>query len=100
MSATDDKPTMTVAEVAAELRCDEDTVVEWIKAGTIPALKPGRSWVIPRAAYLTALNALALGLAEQRRRVADEPRASGPRRTEPLQLPELGAILNLQGATR
>lgn len=36
----------TTAEVANIVKVTEWTVREWCKAGTIPAIKPGRSWRI------------------------------------------------------
>lgn len=44
----DDVPTLlTVPEFAAALRVHRTTVVRWIEAGTLTALKPGRDYRIP-----------------------------------------------------
>jgi excisionase family DNA binding protein len=44
---------LTVAEVADELKVAEDTVREWIRAGDLPATRPGgpksRVWRVGRA---------------------------------------------------
>lgn len=39
----------TTVEVAAICRVTEWTVREWCKAGTIPATKAGRKWLIPES---------------------------------------------------
>lgn len=39
----------TVAEAAELLRVSTRTVFNWIYAGTIPAAKVGRKWLIPES---------------------------------------------------
>jgi len=41
---------LSVPEVAAELGTSRQAVLQRIEAGTLPATKVGRTWVVPRAA--------------------------------------------------
>lgn len=59
---------LTVPEVAAQLRVDPATVRRWITAGTIPAVKVGRSYRVE---------------ADQVRAVIDRSRTSTPLTTAP-----------------
>lgn len=40
----------TVDEAAARLRLHRNTILAWIKDGRLRAVKPGKSYMIPRAA--------------------------------------------------
>ena len=47
---------LTTHEVADLLQCDVQTVENKLRRGELPGIKPGRSWMCPRAALLDALN--------------------------------------------
>lgn len=51
---------LTVDEAAQMVDCVPETMINAIKRGEIPAVKIGRSWKIPRGAFLTALDSMAL----------------------------------------
>ena len=75
MSATID------AEQCAELlKCDAGTVEELARAGEIPGLKIGRSWLFVTGDLLSFLADKARNEAEQRRSRKAQPK---PRRTVP-----------------
>lgn len=57
----------TMDEVTATLGCTEETVVNNIELGNLAALKIGRSWIFPRAAFDQRLNEWALDMAARRR---------------------------------
>jgi excisionase family DNA binding protein len=58
----------SVADVAALLGCSAKTVEEWARAGDLPGLKPGGSWIFPAQALCTRLNELALEHARERKK--------------------------------
>jgi excisionase family DNA binding protein len=58
----------SVADVAALLGCSAKTVEEWARAGDLPGLKPGGSWIFPTQALCTRLNELALEQARERKK--------------------------------
>lgn len=47
---------LTVAEVAAICRNDNATVINWIKAGKLRAIKPGQKWLITTVDLVEFLN--------------------------------------------
>jgi excisionase family DNA binding protein len=48
---------MTIAEVAALLRVDAETVQGFIEGGRLPAVKVGEDWRISRASVMAFVNA-------------------------------------------
>jgi excisionase family DNA binding protein len=58
---------LSINEAAAMLECTRETLVDHLKQGSLPGLKIGRSWVLPRAAFVDAINALAVHQALERR---------------------------------
>ncbi len=58
-------------EVTATLGCSEEAVVNNIELGNLAALKLGRSWIFPRAAFDQRLNEWALDMASKRREARD-----------------------------
>ncbi len=50
---------MTVEEVAALMKCATRTVEDHARAGRLPALKFGESWVFPADALIRAVNRMA-----------------------------------------
>ena len=77
---------LTKQQVASLLECEPETVEEKARAGVLPGIKFGRSWVFPREALLTALNKMA---------VAGRPSVKAPaihkgvQRRQPPQLADL-----------
>lgn len=51
---------LSVDVVATALDCAGTTVEERARAGELPGIKLGRSWIFPRAALLQSLNEMAL----------------------------------------
>lgn len=51
---------MSKDEVAAILDCEPGTVEDKARAGELPAVKYGRSWIFPRTALLECLHKQAL----------------------------------------
>lgn len=51
---------LTKQQVASLLECEPETVEEKARAGVLPGIKFGRSWVFPREALLTVLNKMAV----------------------------------------
>ena len=51
---------LTRDEVAALLDCEPKTVEMKVRAGELPGVKFGRSWVFPRDALMQRLNDMAL----------------------------------------
>lgn len=49
-------PVMVVEDVAALLKCSPRTVEDRARAGTLPGVKFGESWVFPAQALLEAIN--------------------------------------------
>ena len=65
----DPLPALLVAsEVAELLHCAETTVNDMARRGTLPAVKPGVSWLFPHQALISHLNAEAQAQALERRR--------------------------------
>lgn len=52
-------PVMSVEEVAALMKCATRTVEDHARAGRLPALKLGESWVFPSDALIRAVNRMA-----------------------------------------
>lgn len=50
---------LTVEEVAALMKCATRTVEDHARAGRLPALKLGESWVFPSDALIRAVNRMA-----------------------------------------
>lgn len=50
---------LTTDEAADLLDCETRTVEDALREGTLPGLKLGRSWMIPRAALLEIVNEIA-----------------------------------------
>lgn len=82
----------TLSEVAELLGCTEETVVERIASGDIPALKFGRSWVVPRGALEVRINELALEQARSRVDNRGRAVARTVRRKSIPALPELAEL--------
>lgn len=53
MPTVRDDLVMTPAEVAEALRCDPDTVREWLREGYIDGTKVGTRWKVSRRAIFT-----------------------------------------------
>jgi excisionase family DNA binding protein len=51
---------LTVSDLAELLSCDAETVAAKLINGDLPGLKIGRSWIIPKQAFLQRLNSKAL----------------------------------------
>ena len=49
------KEKISLAEACAFLECAEPKLLELIHRGVIPAVKPGKAWVIPRCTFFTAV---------------------------------------------
>lgn len=90
---------ITVEEIALVLLCTEHQVIELLRNGTLPGMKPGRSWVIPRVAFITAVNAWAERAAHDIAQIAqdlsvqrldDELRAQAVRDEQHPSLPSRG----------
>ena len=71
---------ITLEEIAIVLMCSEDRVLVLIREGRIPAIKPGKAWVVPRAAFVSAVNDWAM---------KDAKIAQGPDEPAPLAQSEL-----------
>lgn len=54
-------------EAAALLKCEPAKLEALLRSGELPGAKFGRSWVIPREAFMQRLNELALQQAAERR---------------------------------
>ena len=54
-------------EIAALLKCTVETVFNELRAGSLPGVKPGREWVIPRQAFFDHINLRAGAEAAARR---------------------------------
>lgn len=54
-------------EACRELECSEVKLKQLIACGDIPAVQPGKAYVIPRQAFYEAVNELAKREAEKRR---------------------------------
>lgn len=50
---------LTTDEVAEILQCEAKTVEDALRAGKLPGVRLGRSWMCPRAALLETINNLA-----------------------------------------
>jgi excisionase family DNA binding protein len=64
---------IALEEIAIVLQCSEDKVLALLRAGRIPGIKPGKAWVVPRTAFVTAVN----GWAMEEARTATMPEAEG-----------------------
>ncbi len=52
-------PKVTIAEAGEFLECTPERVQELLRDGTLPGLKMGKAWVIPRGGFFTAVERLA-----------------------------------------
>ncbi len=68
----------TVAQVAHILGCTERTVEDHARAGRLPGLKFGTSWVFPMGALVTRLDEWALEEAALRRKSSGYGPEGGP----------------------
>ncbi len=75
---------LTVAEVAALLKLNPQTVRNWIDNGTLPATKVGRRVRITRAELNAFIEAGAIMPGEPKRPEESEPHLSGEREPQPL----------------
>lgn len=60
-------PTIEIDEIAQALKCTSETVEAELRAGNLPGVKFGRSWVVPREAFWQRINTLALRRLDERR---------------------------------
>ena len=60
ISVDDRQQKISVAEAASFLECSEERVSELMRLGELPGLKKGRAWVLPRPAFYTAVNQMAV----------------------------------------
>lgn len=81
---------LSVPDVAELLGCSPEIVVERIAAGDIPALRFGRSWVVPQDALRERLTEIALAEARARKTPAPAPKRAAARVPPPL--PSLAAL--------
>ena len=80
MTAMSDDEFMTVAEVASVLKLNQQTVRNWIEAGTLPALRVGRRVRIRRQDFDQWWTGVIVRAQRSRRR-SSEPMVSGPARS-------------------
>lgn len=73
-----DSFTISSEEVAEVLHCTVETVRQLLAQGVLPGMKPGKEWIIPRAAFTEAINAYALDQAGQRRKQLAQAAVSIP----------------------
>lgn len=57
---------LTHEEAAQALGCSMETLAHLLRVGVVPATQDGRSYVIPRAAFMQRLNERALEEAKRR----------------------------------
>lgn len=75
--------TMTLEEASEALRCQGILTVRQLLAdGELPGIKPGKEWVIPRAAFWHAVNEMAVKEAHFRKQ------ARAGQTAQVVQLPE------------
>ena len=55
---------IALADACEYLECGDVKLLQLLNDGSIPGLKAGRGWVIPRAAFIDAVNALAVSAAK------------------------------------
>jgi len=72
---------ISLEEAAEFLECTVVQVMEELRAGTLPGVKIGKPWVIPRPAFFTAVNEMAVTAAAVLR---DEAGKAAPPSTDPL----------------
>jgi excisionase family DNA binding protein len=60
-------PIIEIEEICALLQCTPETVQEMLRAGDLPGVKPGKTWRVPRDAFLQRLNEMASDEAAARR---------------------------------
>lgn len=85
-------PVMTAEGVALLLKCSVRTVEDKARAGALPGVKFGESWVFPTQALLEAVNALAAGGAYARKCAHQRATAVSTSHTPP-SLPQIGGAL-------
>jgi excisionase family DNA binding protein len=61
--STPDK--ISVSEACAYLECGHPKLMELLHDRQIPGLKFGKAWVIPRAAFITVVNRMAMAACNQ-----------------------------------
>jgi hypothetical protein len=65
--------TYSIEEIKEILGCEEAAAIRRIDAGDLAAVKIGRSWIFPKAAFDQRLNELALEEAAERRLARSKP---------------------------
>lgn len=80
---------MSKDEVAAILDCEPCTVEDKARAGELPAVKYGRSWIFPRTALLECLHKQALENTKPKGSAAPRAVAKRTTRREPPALPAM-----------
>lgn len=81
---------MSKDEVAAILDCEPGTVEDKARAGELPAVKFGRSWIFPRTALLECLHKQALENTKPKASAAPRAVSTKSQRRAPPALPSLG----------
>ena len=59
---------LELEEAAMLLKCEPSRIEEMLRDGTLAGIKAGRSWALPRDAFVHRLTELALEQAAQRRK--------------------------------
>lgn len=67
---------LTLSEACEMVDCAESTLLMGLRSGDYPGVKVGRTWVIPRSAFIQRLNEKAL---ENTRKRAPKPQSRGRR---------------------
>lgn len=62
-------PTISIDEACDLLKCQPDRLMTDLRRGNLPGLKIGREWVIPREAFISRVNEMAVEHAEERRTI-------------------------------
>lgn len=61
-----DPEKISITEAMGFLECSEPTLMEMLRTGAIPGIKPGKAWVIPRRAFYNCVNAWSEDAAQRR----------------------------------
>jgi excisionase family DNA binding protein len=84
---------LTADEAAAILDCETRTVEDCLRAGKLPGLKIGKSWILPSKALLETLNELArenlsIRVKDPKPFPTYTPPVKGRKRVEPPSIPK------------
>jgi len=75
---------LELTEAADLIKCEIARLEELLRSGELPGVKFGRSWVVPKEAFIARVNEIALAQSAERRAPKQPVPTTGRRRPRPI----------------